>query len=265
MLNHLRKCPLWGDDVNELAEARNASTRLQRAESKATASSSSLPGPSSSRFQPYPNPLSRRVSSSATSFENLDPPLDQQVAPNDSASNVSGAVPGSHLSHQSSRPASRIGTGRHGPLGEPPRLEWSEDLKRQFERSLVKLIAACNLSFNFVEHPEWNSFCAEWIPGSPHVGRKPLSGRVLFDLVESFRAKTREEARGKMVTLQSDGWTSAFRTHLVAFLISIHATRQVTEVSKLYLITNSSKSRFIRLKSKTQQVNDGLPNIFWRT
>jgi hypothetical protein len=212
----------------------------------------STSNPAATHFQPYsiPSSLSRRVSSlgAEASFENLDPQaLDQVVEPGDSVSNIS-SVPGSHLSHHSSQNSSRassrpvshigtIGTARHGPLGEPPRLEWSDDLKWQFEHSLVMLIAACNLPFNFVEHPEWNKFCAEWIPGSPQVGRKPLNGRVLFNLVESFCTKTREEAKGKMVTLQSNGWTSKFRTHLIAFLISIHSTKQVHKAYKVYLIS----------------------------
>ncbi|KAI0363229.1 hypothetical protein BV20DRAFT_958722, partial [Pilatotrama ljubarskyi] len=82
------------------------------------------------------------------------------------------------------------------PIASHP--AWNEARQATFESRLAQLTASCGWSLTWVENIEWIDFCADFIP------------------------QAIEACRGRLATLQCDGYTALNQHHLIAFMITVN-------------------------------------------
>jgi hypothetical protein len=113
-------------------------------------------------------------------------------APSPTASDVTG------FSYPSKRiRLSRSGTyhSRHSSnidTTSNPSAGWSKGEQALFETSLARLTASAGFPLQWVDNPEWHTFCERWIPNAKCPSRKVLTQRLLLVMV-----KARLEALGR--------------------------------------------------------------------
>lgn len=97
---------------------------------------------------------------------------------------------------------------------------WSDERQACFEELLIKLTAAKNLPFSWIDCPEWKAFTEEFIPAARPFSRKVFSDRILNNTLTVIRQNAKKRAKGTQVTLQSDGWTGGNYHHFQAFMMT---------------------------------------------
>lgn len=102
----------------------------------------------------------------------------------------------------------------------PANIPWGANRKKLYENRILRLTASAGFPLSWVDNPEWQTFREEFLFGSPNISRKVLTQRILREVVDEFRKATKEEVRGKEVTMQSDGWTGLNHHHLLAFMVT---------------------------------------------
>jgi len=141
------------------------------------------------------------------------------------------------------RPASPLvpaGLSRPRSLSRVPSLHqigiqpWTKERQALFEAHIIRITTSNYLSFNWVHDWHWNEFLDEFIPEATHISRKVLAGHVLNSELKQVRSELKARANGKLVTLQSDGWTGGNLRHFQAFIIT--ADEQVSNYKVRYLI-----------------------------
>ncbi|CDO72524.1 hypothetical protein BN946_scf184983.g7 [Trametes cinnabarina] len=75
-----------------------------------------------------------------------------------------------------------------------------------------------------LENPIWIEFVEEFISGhsapNPTPSRKVLTTRIIPGTVKQYRSIAQLACKGKLVTIQCDGFTAANRRHLVSFMVT---------------------------------------------
>ncbi|KAI0363606.1 hypothetical protein BV20DRAFT_1007124, partial [Pilatotrama ljubarskyi] len=106
------------------------------------------------------------------------------------------------------------------PIASHP--AWNEARQATFESRLARLTASCGWSLTWVENIEWIDFCADFIPQAIVPSHKVLGNRLIPAEVEKFRKSAQEACRGRLATLQCDGYTALNQHHLIAFMITVN-------------------------------------------
>ncbi|CDO69480.1 hypothetical protein BN946_scf184817.g40 [Trametes cinnabarina] len=79
-------------------------------------------------------------------------------------------------------------------------------------------------SFPMLLNPIWIEFVEEFISGhsapNPTPSRKVLTTRIIPGTVKQYRSIAQLACKGKLVTIQCDGFTAANRRHLVSFMVT---------------------------------------------
>ena len=139
------------------------------------------------------------------------------LGPSDSVSQGNTPVEtGSTVSSGSKR--QRINVSGHFRTTAAPAV----DLESQddFERSLIRVVASADLSFNFVENPEVSTFFKTFMPGYALPSRRKLAGKILSRALKEVREQNYAQVKKQRVTIQCDGWTGRNHQHLVAFMMT---------------------------------------------
>ncbi|CDO68274.1 hypothetical protein BN946_scf184799.g1 [Trametes cinnabarina] len=106
----------------------------------------------------------------------------------------------------------------------PPVPPFSPERQPLFESFLARLTAALCLPLSWVENPIWIEFVEEFISGhsapNPTPSRKVLTTRIIPGTVKQYRSIAQLACKGKLVTIQCDGFTAANRRHLVSFMVT---------------------------------------------
>ncbi|CDO69496.1 hypothetical protein BN946_scf184785.g1 [Trametes cinnabarina] len=97
--------------------------------------------------------------------------------------------------------------------------------KRQSRGLVLPCAPHCGVvSPSIVENPIWIEFVEEFISGhsapNPTPSRKVLTTRIIPGTVKQYRSIAQLACKGKLVTIQCDGFTAANRRHLVSFMVT---------------------------------------------
>lgn len=99
-------------------------------------------------------------------------------------------------------------------------INWNDERQSLFEGKLIRLTASADLSFSWVENPEWLAFLREFLPQAKSPSRKVLSQRLLPQTLKVLRVDAQKRANGIKATVQCDGWTGENAHHFVAFMMT---------------------------------------------
>lgn len=127
----------------------------------------------------------------------------------------------------SSRPGKylRVASGLKRPsssaFGGYQQAPWNDEKQKQFEQFIAKLTASAGFLFSWVGNPEFVKFIQEFLPGAKVPSRRVLSNRILPTMLKTVRENIREQVRGRLATVQCDGWSGANSHHLVAFMVTV--------------------------------------------
>lgn len=162
-------------------------------------------------------------------------------------------------SASSSRPVkySRTASGLKRPssavFGDQP-MPWTDERQKLFEQFIARLTASAGFSFAWVGNPEFIRFCQEFLPGAKVPSRRTLANRILPTMLKTVRVNIQDNVRGKLATVQCDGWSGANSHHLVAFMVTVG-----TQV-RYFLFLNLGSLELVcptGLHSDSQGHNDG--------
>ncbi|KAI0719371.1 ribonuclease H-like domain-containing protein [Cerioporus squamosus] len=109
--------------------------------------------------------------------------------------------------------------GSSGNVAAAP--AWDGGRQELFEAFLGRLTASQGWSLSWVENPIWLEFCDTFLPDANIPSRKVLTQRIIPNQVVHFRGIAQKTCRGKLVTVQCDGFTACNRHHIVAFMITV--------------------------------------------
>ena len=113
-----------------------------------------------------------------------------------------------------SRPPSFV---EHESLQQP---SWSTGDQALFEKSLARLTASAGFPLRWVENPEWQAFCEQWIPNAKIPSRKVLAQRIIPATLKEFKEAAKLHIRGSEVTATCDGWTGGNHHYFIAFMVT---------------------------------------------
>jgi hypothetical protein len=99
-------------------------------------------------------------------------------------------------------------------------IPWSKERQTLFEWHLIRITASNNFSFSWVQNWRWKAFVGEFLPQAKVISRKVLAGRVLDSALKEIQSEAKERAFGKLVTIQTDGWSGGNLRHFQAFMMS---------------------------------------------
>ncbi|KAI0654019.1 hypothetical protein C8Q70DRAFT_890671, partial [Cubamyces menziesii] len=98
---------------------------------------------------------------------------------------------------------------------------WDEVRQASFEARIARITASCGLPLTWVENVEVVDFFAEFIPSALVPSRTTLGNRIIPAELHKFRDNAQNECKGKLATVQCDGYTASNQHHLVAFMITV--------------------------------------------
>ena len=101
-------------------------------------------------------------------------------------------------------------------------LPWSVGDQARFENRLARLTASAGFALSWVENPEWELFCQEFIPMANNPSRASLTRRLIPQTLHAMQKEAREPLKGYSGTLQADGWTGVNFLHMIAFMITVN-------------------------------------------
>ena len=76
---------------------------------------------------------------------------------------------------------------------------------------LCRFIAASNVAFSIVEHPEFKKLMAMLRPGYVLPTRKDIGGSILDEVFEQCLSEARRCCTGKVASMCADGWSNLSR------------------------------------------------------
>ena len=144
-------------------------------------------------------------------------------APNSGSAKASGTASGSSQSSGAAPKQSSFA------IQAFPRVSINEQVK--LEQHVMRFFAACNVSFQSVEHPEFVAM-VKAMRGTSYnpPTRKRLSSDLLPELFVSLQKAYFDEVRGACGTLSIDGWTDAKSDCLVGIGLSVHGNEYLVEL-----------------------------------
>lgn len=116
---------------------------------------------------------------------------------------------------------------------QAPSIAFNKMRQEAFESDLVRMFATANFPLSSIEDPEVRKFLLKWIPGAKIPWAKSFGGPILSSEVSRLENEIKARAKGKLATVQCDGWKDVSRKHLVAFMFT--AERKVSNVSTIVL------------------------------
>lgn len=145
-------------------------------------------------------------------------PSELSISPSESASQVGrlSRQPSFSSDRQSKRPRRS-----RAPTTSLP--QWADGHQVLFETQLARITAACGFPLSWVDNPEFEKFCQEFIPGARVPSRGTLTRQIVPDTLQRLQNVTRGSLAsrpGLSGTLQADGWTGINFVHLIAFMLS---------------------------------------------
>jgi hypothetical protein len=99
---------------------------------------------------------------------------------------------------------------------------WSDAHQARFEARLARLTAFAGFSLSWIENPEWELFCQEFIPMARIPSRGVLTRRIIPNTLSAMQQEARAGLAGGIGTLQADGWTGINFHHVIAFMIAVN-------------------------------------------
>ena len=85
----------------------------------------------------------------------------------------------------------------------------------KMDSKVAKFVYACNLPFSVAEHPAFIDMVEALRPGYQPPSRKWV-GRPLLDTIHKKHGNTEKKIKGKIVTIQQDGWNDIHNDLVVA-------------------------------------------------
>ena len=106
---------------------------------------------------------------------------------------------------------------------------WDEACQTEVAHDLCKLFAACGISWNVIDNPQFHLFFEKWLPRARIPDRRALSGSVLNTVAEEAVGAVKVRVAGKLAMGQSDGWKNIARTNVISSVMSVdHQVRTYT-------------------------------------
>lgn len=99
-------------------------------------------------------------------------------------------------------------------------ITFNKERQEAFESDLVRVFATANFPLSAIEESEVRKFLSRWIPGAKVPWAKTFSGSILLEEVSRLEHQIKSRAKGKLATVQCDGWKDVSRKHLVAFMFT---------------------------------------------
>ncbi|KAI0830186.1 hypothetical protein BC628DRAFT_1307036, partial [Trametes gibbosa] len=101
---------------------------------------------------------------------------------------------------------------------------WDDDCQARFRARLARITASCGFSFTWVKNIEWLEFCDDFLSKAKNPSRKVLAHKLIPAEVARLRTIAQMACRGRLATLQCNGYTALNQHHLIAFMISVDGT-----------------------------------------
>ena len=101
---------------------------------------------------------------------------------------------------------------------------------RQLDEQIARLFYACNMPFNFAQHPMWKGAVRMLRPGFTPPDRKEIEGKLLDQVHENRTSKMKTELSGKDVVMMQGGWSDIHNTPVIA--TSLHTEGAASQLLK---------------------------------
>ena len=98
----------------------------------------------------------------------------------------------------------------------------TESEKKALDLQVARTIFATNSSFNFADHPEFIKLCSMLRPGYHPPSPRAVGTTLLDEVHEDAFASCKEKVKGKVVSMELDGWSNIHHEPIVCCSITTH-------------------------------------------
>lgn len=114
-----------------------------------------------------------------------------------------------------------------------PSVPFTSNRQHEFESDLVRMFATANFPISSIEEEEVRKFFSKWIPGASIPWAKRFGGSILSKEVGRLGNELKSRVKGRLATVQCDGWKDVSRKHLIPFMFT--ADRTVSQIIYLFV------------------------------